>query len=134
MGMDTWRDYAEYHHERSLDHLDRRTLFDEKTCVARLMRSDHSGENRFYMAPTEDGVWYAWGTWHGRVDSEDGSSGSTVISEIADDATYTFVDGGAYFQTRDEAMAAIYRWIQRDLALEIQEPTVTAANQSQARA
>jgi hypothetical protein len=121
--MESWSDYAEYHHESGLDHSDRHTLFDETTCVARIMRRDHSGENRFYIAPTEDGMWFAWGDWHGRVESENRASRATDVSETADDATYTFVDGGAYFQTREQATGAVYRWIHRDLALEKEYPT-----------
>jgi hypothetical protein len=127
MRLESWWDYAEYHHEGGLDHLDRHTLFDEKTCVARIMGRDHSGENRFYIAPTEDGMWFAWGDWHGRVETESGGR-ATVVSDTADDATYTFADGGAYFETRDGAMGTIYRWFQRELALEIeaQQPHASA--------
>jgi hypothetical protein len=124
MAMAYWSDYAEYHHEPGLDHIDRVTLFKDKTCVARIMRRDHSGENRFYIAPTENGMWYAWGDWHGRVESENADSRTTVVSEIADDATYTFAEGGAYFETREEATTSIHRWIQRDLSLESQRSVV----------
>lgn len=120
MKMKSWWDYAEYHHEQGLDRDDREFSWGERTCVARVMRLDHSGENRFYIAPAADGSWYAWGDWHGR-DDDASTSRTTVMSEEADDATYTFADGGAFFPTRTEAMLAIYRWIHRDLRLDLNE-------------
>ena len=107
MTPQSWRDYAAYHHEPGLDHNDRDVSFEERTCVARIMRGDHSGENRFYVASSRDGMWFAWGDWHGRVDDPGIEGGSAVVNETADDATYTFAEGGAYFQTREEAMANI---------------------------
>jgi hypothetical protein len=120
MRIKTWWDYAEYHHEPGLDRSDREFSWEQRTCVARVMRLDHSGENRFYVAPAADSSWYAWGDWHGRVDGPDDSK-TTIVSEDADDATYTFADGGAYFPSREEAMLAIYRWIERDLRLDLQQ-------------
>lgn len=116
----SWFDYADYHFEPGLDHEERDYAWAERTCMARIMRLDHSGENRFYLAPAADGSWFAWGEWHGRVENSDDSVRAVIVNEEADDATYTFADGGAYFQTREEAMAALFRWIQRDLALELQ--------------
>lgn len=118
MKMKSWWEYAEYHHEPGLDQADSQFSLEEKTCVARVMRLDHSGENRFYVAPAADGTWYAWGDWHGCVDHLAGSR-ATRISDEADDATYTFADGGAFFPSREDAMAAIYRWIHRDLELDL---------------
>lgn len=119
MKINNWWDYAEYHHEPGLEQDDRELSWEERTCVARVMRLDHSGENRFYVAPASDGSWYAWGDWHGRVDGPSGSK-ATVLSEEADDATYTFADIGAYFPSREEAMSATYRWTERDLRLDLQ--------------
>lgn len=118
MKIKSWWDYAEYHHEPGLDRGDREFAWEERTCVARVMRLDQSGENRFYVAPATDGSWYAWGDWHGRVESAENSM-LTIISDEADDATYTFADGGAYFPSREEATLAIYRWIHRDLQLDL---------------
>jgi hypothetical protein len=123
MTLQSWWDYAEYHHEPDLDHVDRDISFKEQRCVARIMRGDHSGENRFYVAPSQGARWFAWGDWHGRVEGAVIAARATVVSEAANDATYTFADGGAYFQTREEAVAAIYRWIQRDVALELEALT-----------
>jgi hypothetical protein len=120
MTLQSWWDYAEYHHEPGLDHLDRDVSFEERSCIARIMRGDHSGENRFYIAATLEGTWFAWADWHGRVEGPGIEGSGTIVSETAEDATYTFADGGAYFQTRQEAMAAIYRWMQRDMALELE--------------
>lgn len=119
MKLESWWDYADYHFEPDLDHRERDYSWEERTCVARVMRGDHSGENRFYIAPSVDSFWFAWGEWHGCEKSPTGSR-ATVANQEADDATYTFADGGAYFPTREEAMAAIFRWIQRDLKLEIE--------------
>ncbi len=117
----SWFDYADYHFEPNLDHDERDYAWAERTCVARILRRDHSGENRFYVAPAADGTWFAWGEWHGRVENPDAQTRATMVSEEADDATYTFADGGAYFPTHEEAMAVISRWIQRDLTLELQD-------------
>jgi hypothetical protein len=122
MRLQSWWDYAEYHHESDLDQVDREMSFKERTCVARIMRGDHSGENRFYVAPSQERMWFAWGDWHGRVEGPIIAGRATIVSATADDATYTFADGGAYFETREEAMVAIHRWIQRDLALELEAP------------
>jgi hypothetical protein len=118
MKIKTWWDYADYHHEPGLDSADRGFSPTERTCVARIMRLDHSGENRFYIAPASDGTWFAWGDWHGRIEENSGPR-MTVVSEEADDATYTFADGGAFFPSREAAMLAIYRWIERDLKLDL---------------
>jgi hypothetical protein len=63
---------------------------------------------------------YAWGEWHGCVENPDTSVRAVIVNKEADDATYTFSDVGAYFRAREDALAAIFRWIQRDLALELQ--------------
>jgi hypothetical protein len=120
MKMKCWWDYAEYHHEPGLDRTDGQFSLEEKTCLARVMRVDHSGESRFYVAPAADGTgtWYAWGEWHGCVDLPNGSR-ATQISDEADDATYTFADDGAFLSCREDAMTAIYRWIHRDLELDL---------------
>src|SRR5262249_48849767 len=118
MSFQSWGDYAEYHCEKGLDHLERKTKFEERSCVARIVTPDHSGENRFYVAPAEGAACFAWGDWHGRVETD--SPDRVVISETADDATYTFADGGAYFPSRNEANAAIYRWIHRELTLRLE--------------
>jgi hypothetical protein len=118
MKMKCWWDYAEYHNEPVLDRTDRQFSLEEKTCVARVTQVDHSGENRFYVVPAADGTWYAWGEWHGCVDLPN-ESRATQISDEADDATYTFADDGAFFSCREDALAAIYRWIHRDLELDL---------------
>lgn len=116
----SWFDYANYHFERNIDHDERDYSWAERSCVARIMRFDHSGENRFYVAPAPDGTWFTWGEWHGLIDNSDDSTRGAIIKEEADDAVYTFADGGANFRSREEAMAAIFRWIQRELSLEFQ--------------
>lgn len=120
MSRNIWWDYADYHFEPDLDYEEREYVSAERTCVARVMRGDHSGENRFYVVVATDGSWFAWGEWHGRIEIADNSR-ATAVSEEADDATYTFADGGAYFPSREVAMVAIYRWIQRDLKLELED-------------
>ncbi len=85
----------------------------ERTCVARLMLLNHEGEHRYYVAPAQDGRWFAWGEWHGR--RENIENRITVVSETADDAEYDFASGGDYFPTRREAMTALYRHLQSDM-------------------
>jgi len=114
----SWWEYAEYHDEPGLDQRDRDYAWTERTCVARAMRIDRSGENRFYVAPAVDGTWYAWGEWHGCIDNPIPGDRRTIIRDVADDATYTFANGGAFFSSPDHAMAAIHRWISRDVAVE----------------
>lgn len=116
----SWAEYADYHFEPNMDHQRREYSIDEKTCVARLMDMDLEGENRFYVAPAEDGSWFAWGDWHATVKTPEPNSRAVLTREPADDATHTFADGGAFFPTREEAMAAIYRWIARDTTRDLQ--------------
>ncbi len=116
--MTSWQHYALHHEELGIDQENRTFAHDQKTCVARLMDVNHAGENRFYVAPAIDGSWFAWGDWHNSVENQDEQSPITLIHEQANDATYTFVNGSAFFPTREAAMAAVYRWLKREVEWE----------------
>lgn len=81
-------------------------IWAEATCLARLMMDDLSGEYRYCFAPCEGGEWFAWADWHRAVETPLASRAVTT-EEVAGDAGYQFHNGGAFFPSRAEAIAAI---------------------------
>jgi hypothetical protein len=114
------------HHESRPDEVPfnyrrtRETDFSKKICLARIKIPNWPGEKRFNLAPCSDGSWYIWGDYH-----------YSQRSRQPDDAAYDFANGGAYFPTKEEAMAYTYDYLSglcRDFAEE--KSTATNANEN----
>ena len=110
--MNPWNETAR--HDLRLDRRARETDFSKKICIERMKLPNWPGEERFYIAPCQDGSWHIWGDYH-----------YSQRSRMADDAAYDFAEGGAYFPTKEEAMGFTYEYLSglcRDFSRQINPP------------
>lgn len=74
-------------------------LMSQKEVVAILPWPHGETDLHFYLAPCADGCWHTWG--------ENCFPGTNETF----DAIYDYLDGGAYFSTREEAVREVQNWL-----------------------